>query len=582
MAELIDTTNLKPKKMLLSNNTDQNIIDTQSGSRSNSVAMTGRSAAGVGTLPFGEIDTSFKTIYNDLFRFRKVSRDKSAGIADQLMSAMDQPGHFYFKLFFYFSNPYSDPSDPLSSNLLGTKYTRENASGNTKPENTALNYLYNNREYTRFGYLSEFIQLLSDVSTKSPWYFQQITGLDQAVDRTEIGRDFKIEEERKTITIKCLPDAYDNRIGRLLDLYRAAVWSQNLKKWIVPKNLRKFDMGIYIFNSPIKTLSGGRYGLSGSISDRVLETTFSEYYGSEDKDAGVYAKQMYSAPASLTDEGTPLNSKYIELRGCEIDINSSKSVYAELDNAEGHSMEYEINIRFDSAVEDRYDPVFRNYIGDFVIEDLMKQSEEGLRSRNPYSYLEDSDKIVEQTAGDPFGAEKHNSIVGTAIGAATGWMNTFVNKLLLGNIYGFSFSKLDNLLTQDPLDAATITARGVNNASLIYKRITDFTDPDKGARTLAGKTLSNGWVQNSYHNEIPKKFPDYPVESDMLSGDLPKKLPDYPAESEMLSGDLPKKLPDYPVESDMLSGDLPKKLPDYPGESEMLSGDLPKKFPGTD
>lgn len=455
------------------------------------------SLGGSGELAFGTIDTSYKTIYNDLFRFRKVFRDESAGVADRLLYALDQPGHFYFKIFFYFSNPYSDPSNPLSSNLLGTTYSEDTASDTDQHDNTALNYLYNNREYSRFNSLAEFIQLLSDVSTKSPWYFQQISGLDQAIERQETGRDFKIEEERKSITIKCLPDAYDNRIGRLLDLYRTVVWSNTLKKWILPRNLRKFDMGIYIFNSPIKTLSGGRYGLSGEMRDRVLETTFQEYFGNQEQDQGNYEKQMYYTPQNLDSDGTPLGSKYIELRGCEIDYNSSKSAYSELDNAEGKSMEYELVIRYDSVVEDRYDPIFKAYIGDFVLEDLMNGSETSIRDKNPYDYLPEGDEIVGQTLGDPFGADRQNTLLESVLQVGEGYLSTLINKVMLGNIYGFSLSNMANILSQDPMNMARGVGREINNASLIAKRISDFVDPNKGTRKLSGKNLYNGWRVNA-------------------------------------------------------------------------------------
>jgi hypothetical protein len=75
--------------------------------------------------------------------------------------------------------------------------------------------------------------------------------LDTALERKIITEtDFKLED-RKSIVIKCLPDAYDNRIGTLLDLYRSICYSYTNKKEIVPANLRKFDMGIYIFNTPM-------------------------------------------------------------------------------------------------------------------------------------------------------------------------------------------------------------------------------------------------------------------------------------------------------------------------------------------
>ncbi len=461
---------------------------------------------------FGLIDTNFKTIYNDLFRFRKINRDPSLGTADKLFYALDQPGHYYFKIFFYFSNPYADPTNPISSNLLGTTYIDED--GKMKGErsdetNTALNYLYNNMEYTRFNSLAEFIQLLSDISTKSPWYFQSISGLDQAVERQEVNQTFKVEEERKQITIKCLPDAYDNRLGRLMDLYRSVVYSQNLHKWILPSNLRKFDMGIYIFNTPIKTIAGGRYGVSDKIADRVLETTFKDYYGDKSEDSGEYSDQMYKAPSDISVAG----SKYIELRGCEFDYNSPKTAYAEFDNAEGKAMEYELIIKFDQAVEDRYDPIFNRYIGDFVIEDLFNGEVENLNKENPYSTMDMDSDYISGSIGEPYG-DTRNTLLESVVGMGMGYMNTVVNKVLLGNIYGFSFGKLDSILTADPMSAIMSAGREVNNAKLIAKRISDFVDPGKGTRelsgrtlrkpdtdkkdeewSLAGKNLGNGWTQ---------------------------------------------------------------------------------------
>ena len=453
------------------------------------VALGGNSEQAVGT-----VDLQYKTIYNDLFRFRKLSKtdtssSNSGDVADQMFYALDQPGHYYFKIFFYFSNPYSDPSNPLSSNLLGLKYLDEKSDKQIEEVNTALNYLHNNMEYTRFNRLAEFIQLLSDISTKSPWYFQSVSGLDQAIERPEVSdKSFLLEDERKTITIKCLPDAYDNRIGRLLDLYRSVVYSQNLHKWILPANLRKFDMGIYIFNSPIKTIAGGRHGISDNISERVLETKFKEYYGDEEEDScEESANQSYT---KLAGDLTITGSKYIELRGCEIDYNSSKSAYSELDNAEGKPMEYEIIIRYDSAAEDRYDPIFRSYIGDFVVEDLLNGSYEVENQGEPYAGISSSKSpYINGVVGDPFGANNQITLLDSAIGMGIGYLNTLVGKVMLGNIYGFSFSKLESIVSADPMSALISAGREVNNAKLIAKRISDFTDPGKGTRELSGKRL---------------------------------------------------------------------------------------------
>lgn len=298
-------------------------------------------------------NANLETIYNSVHKFRNPQFMKGDGNADDVMALLDQPSTYFFKMFFYFSNPYAD--NELSSNLLGLEYGQSTADHNGWVANTALNYLYNNCEYTRFIYLSEFIKTLSDVNIQCPWYFQTITGLDTALERNELSqRDFKIDEERKKIVIKCLPDAIDNRIGRMLDLYRAAAYSQLLHKEIIPANLRKFDMGIFIYSPFILELASkdpkkGIYNQGREINTKnianIPDAEFLDHYAS---------------------------TKYIELRNCEIDMNSSKGVFSEANNIEGKTNEYDITISFDTCYEQRYDMMMNETIGDFVIEDIYR------------------------------------------------------------------------------------------------------------------------------------------------------------------------------------------------------------------
>lgn len=293
---------------------------------------------------------SLQQSFVDLYRFRTSFYD---GYSDDIktMKILDSPSNYYFKLLFYFTNPYAE--DELSSNLLGLEYNdRATTEQNGWGANTALNYLYNNKEYTRFRYLSEFIKLLSDINIHFPWYFQSITGLDTALERSELsGKEFKLEEERKKISIKCLPDALDNRIGKMLDLYRAAAFSQMLHKEIIPANLRKFDMGIFIYTPLVKNIVA-KDGVN--IFNGMRKLVFDGQYDDDSEQ-------------NMT---TYTNSKFIELRNCEIDLNSSKTPFSDVNNVEGTQHEYEISISFDTCYERRYDITFNDIIGDFVIEDL--------------------------------------------------------------------------------------------------------------------------------------------------------------------------------------------------------------------
>ena len=371
---------------------------------------------------------------------------KRAGGKTDDLSRTDTPSLFFFKIFFYFDNP-SENGDRFSSNFLSKAFNservgytafpwvssrdtssniaatvarplansvsdivsnastglaqrkRQQVSGNSSSANTAMNYLLLNNELERAEKLDKFIDLLSNISTFSPWYFQEITGLDAALERKEFtDTEFKMEDQRKQITINCLDDAYDNRIGTLLDLYRDITFSYQLHKEIVPANLRKFDMGIYIFSTPIRNIHG--------------------------KDAGFARFDSRTGTEYLT------SYKYIELQNCEIDYNSSKAAYATLDNKDGTYMKYPLIISFDVAMEKRYNEILMREIGDFTKWDIDC-------SMDP-TYQKDS-----KTRYDEFVArlERYKSqglvtqAVDQAVTSAFNRAEGFINHIALGNLH---------------------------------------------------------------------------------------------------------------------------------------------------
>jgi hypothetical protein len=215
---------------------------------------------------------------------------------------------------------------------------------------SAYSYLMNNNEKERAMLLRQFVELLSNISSRSPWYFQEITGLDEALKR-----QLPPSAEPKKINIKCLKDSVDNRIGTLMDLYRSVVWSWQKKCEIVPANLRKFDMGIFLFSAPIKPL----HKIRGAEGDEyaVIHTPNSGYMTSY---------------------------KYIEFHNCEFDYNSATTGYSNLKNTDGIEPEYTISITFDDCYEQRYNEFsFRN-IGDMIAWDALESNAkmDGFRSKN--------------------------------------------------------------------------------------------------------------------------------------------------------------------------------------------------------
>ena len=346
-------------------------------------------------IPKGIDSRSYASIYEALKRWRRPDYDN-------INALYDNPTVKYFKIFFHFGDYGSYATGPSSDNskayrdagLLAPTFLLEQASSgsgksgnyqfqqinqdvNTKEYqyhmyNSAWAYLKNNGEEERAALLKYFILLLSDISANSPWYFQAIEGMDQAIERKQFtDRNFMLEEERKKITIKCLQDAVDDRIGTLLDLYRSITYSWVTKREILPSNMRKFDMSIYVFEAPL-----------GNITRRVARLADPAGYNFDNwqYDYAWYAKDPWES--NITTHGgnveasAPINSdekylsyKLFEFRNCEFDYNSAKTGLATLNNVEGTVPVYDIGISFDDCFEHRFNFVHGGELGDMIILD---------------------------------------------------------------------------------------------------------------------------------------------------------------------------------------------------------------------
>lgn len=261
----------------------------------------------------------------------------------------DVQSHKYFKILFYFGSSSDAESnlslksnnDGWSSGLLApTWHIFEN--DNTKDDyynyNSAWAYLKMNDENERADKLETFVTLLSNISTYSPWYFSSVSGIQEALERKP-AEDEKFEiGDTKKLTITCLPDSFDNRIGTLLELYRDVTWSWIHKKEIIPANLRKFDMAIYIFESPVANWH--------KMSDNDYD--------------------------SLDDTVAPPSYKMLEFHDCEFNYNSIKSGWSELSNEEGFAPKYTIDISYNDCYEISYNELLLKTIGDVIQTDIYQ------------------------------------------------------------------------------------------------------------------------------------------------------------------------------------------------------------------
>ena len=102
--------------------------------------------------------------------------------------------------------------------------------------------------------LRQFQKLLQEINTNSPWFFQSIDGLDQLGKlknrggwQDEDGLD-NFNPQRtsgSTLTVNCL-ESLNLRISALADLYNQATFDYDNMRYLVPRNLRKFTMWIFV------------------------------------------------------------------------------------------------------------------------------------------------------------------------------------------------------------------------------------------------------------------------------------------------------------------------------------------------
>ena len=392
---------------------------------------------------------SYTNIIDDIKQY------KSAGTEfGHNFNIMDTPSQKYFKILFYFGSASENFTPYESSGLLAPTWEIfEAISGNYSQNmelsdeekieyseieslfsenahyydfNSAWAFLKLNDENERAEKLERFVTLLSDISSKSPWYFSSVSGVQEALER-KFAEDGKLDmNERKKITISCLPDAFDNRIGTLLELYRDVTWSWTHKREIIPANLRKFDMAIYIFETPEYNWHNN-YEVIGTKNPSKFNVGY----------------------------------KMIEFHDCEFNYNSIKSAWTTLDNQTGVQPTYQIDINYNDCYEVSYNDIMMRTIGDVILTDLVNNS---LNENDYNSTIQlDYDKTLLNAKISPnynenpivtrSNEELKKSIteyepgfIGNAIGQAVGhakqWVKGKINRALMGNLYTFSLTQL--------------------------------------------------------------------------------------------------------------------------------------------
>ena len=281
-----------------------------------------------------------------------------------LSSPFGEPAYFYFKVFFDFNTDYG---------LLGGLINRSHPMNTV---NSAAKYLYlcrsNYKNYKiedRLEALYKFGRTLSYININVPWFFKGVKGLDKADN--PIMNDFSKE---KTIELDLNAEAIDMKLISLLGLYKFACYDDVNHLEVIPENLRKFDMSILIFQTPIKYLhtafkNGGlvdmaKSAIKGAITgDKTKQRDYFRYktaYFDSSETSGIMNKGSNKYKNKYKDGFDNMMSfKLYSFSNCEIKIDS-------IGNAIPSSINNENPFQLgNSSITIEYDRVFTTQSNEF-------------------------------------------------------------------------------------------------------------------------------------------------------------------------------------------------------------------------
>ena len=238
-----------------------------------------------------------------------------------LSSVFDEPGWFYFKIFFDFNTNHGLFGGILNSEIF------------TQATNSAAKYLYTNvrnhkqiKIKDRINALYKFTSILSYITDNAPWYFKEVKNLNNAA--IPVVDDFSQE---RSIEIEVTQDAIDMRLSTLMSLYNYACYDNFLNKEVIPANLRKFNMSIIVFQTPLRYLhtsftSNKKLEFMGIDAGAVVDEVGSLFGKKKKKKPGSAYKSMLVGNGDSENFGDLMSMKIYTFLGCEFDSSSFTNI----------------------------------------------------------------------------------------------------------------------------------------------------------------------------------------------------------------------------------------------------------------
>ena len=426
-----------------------------------------------------------------------------------LDSLTGEPGWFYFKIFFKFDTNYG-----LFPGILGpglqSRYGSQNSAINYLNMIDTTNSYRNNIHYSTA--LVKFVKTLSWINSFAPWFFKKITGMENAnyLDLNEMNKERYIE-------IECSEDAVDMRLTTLMDLYRYFCYDHITQKEILPENLRKFDMSVVIFHTPLRYYhTAGKSLTQGSFPYKSMH-------------ADEFSDRM--------------SFRMVTFSGCEFDLASMTSIPNELNNEKAFNIgQNRIKIRYNRAITTSLNEWFKFIVsdagnfawdagGDLLLhgsdvnkEKTLDNNKEKDKTASNITKISDSQKkrinAIKYAIDHSFfyspKSVNYKSLIDASEDIITNGMRMIKPEEAFGNLYG-KYCDVDGEYYADKLQYETGRKFGTtNNNGHTHKVIPDYkgqkpenqhVKPDFNLASMYNEDVSNANNPRSkYYQELLRKL----------------------------------------------------------------------------
>ena len=368
-----------------------------------------------------------------------------------LYNFFGEPGYFYYKIFFKFDTNFGLFGGILNGNSVSTNGGLPETNM-VFSHNGALKYLSSiknewNRSImaqNRIDALVRFTRTLSYISTNAPWFFKSVKGLDKAgvpvID--EFGKE-------KSIEIECNVDSIDMRLSTMMDWYKFACYDDMYHYEVIPENLRKFDMLIMVFPSPIKELHmpvmNATKSLPFASTKKTMQNQDKLSSFINNKVNKFLKKEATQNNKQVETNGNNFSFKLYEFIGCEIDRESiSSQMPGDINNETPFSLgKGNIKIKYDQCYQHTSNEFERMLFGSDGI--LYDYDQSITKSGTEYLGYNTSSRIQMMMPDDLTSVEgiaKHFG--GMLAEYATNNISKFANKIM-GKLLGNTWSNLTTL-----------------------------------------------------------------------------------------------------------------------------------------